>query len=169
MASAARSHVGAQGVTNITKWRDILIVIVVPFIVPAAVLALVRSSQSSPFFTSFTLGDVAFGFVAMAIAGVARAATVKSDEWMAFAGAVLIVIIFQTALAIKVDDVADTRNLLHEVASTSQAKVVHDLPDLKELEASIQNKEPTLFFWTVSLATGSIIAVGSFVLIRREK
>jgi hypothetical protein len=169
MAVAAKSPVGPGRVTTATKCRDILIVVAAPFIVPAVLLALARSGPGISFFGSFTLGDVAFGFVSMAIAGVARATTSKSDEWMAFSIGAMIVVALQTTLAIHVDTVPETKLLVSGVFSTSPVKIAHDLPDLKEVATSIQNADPMALSWAASLLSGSLIAVVSFELIRRER
>lgn len=168
LGDAARSAVGPNRISAATKCRDVLIVIAAPFIIPAVLLAFTRYGPTSPFFESFTLGDVAFGFVSMAIAGVAKASTVKSDGWLAFTIGALIVIAFQTTLAIHSDNVADTKALVH-VASAPSTQLGQHLSELKTLANNVQSKQPTLLSWIAALGSGAVIATCSFELIRRER
>ncbi len=161
MSQAARSHVGANAVTTATKWRDFLIIVIGPFVVPGVALGLSRG---------FALGDVAFGFVAVAIAGVARAVTVKTDEWQAFTAAATPVIVVQTALAVTVDSVEQVQRLLTLIASFGDGGVPQEsVIKLRQFAGDVVDANPAWWQWLTCIATGVVIMALSAELIRRER
>jgi hypothetical protein len=169
MGAAAGSPIGPSSTSRATKTRDTLIVVVAPFLVPGVILAFARTNVHHGIFASFTLGDIAFGFVAVAIAGTARAATLKSDEWQAFAIGATIMVALQTALAIAVDTVNESNSLRNTVQHASSTTIERQLPHLQDLAAAIGGNDPGPVQWTISLATGFALMIVSFELIRRER
>jgi hypothetical protein len=163
LADAGRAPVGVNQVTGWTKLRDSLIVIVIPFAIPALVLPVANGAAS------FTITNVAFGFVAVAVAGVARAVTQKADEWQAFALIALIAVVFETALAV-VDDTAEAYSHLKTSVLQETARLQPvNLLRMREGALAIVSAEPSIFHWVLSALLGSVLITVSFILIAREK
>jgi hypothetical protein len=163
LAHAASSPIGANPITSATKVRDILIVIVIPFAVPAVVLPVVNGPAS------LTLTNIAFGFVAVAFAGVARAVTAKTDEWLVFSLLALMCVCFLTAFAVGDDTSELTSRLndvvLHETAVPKGASV----PAMRGAARAVKAAEPSTFHWICCLVLGVTLMLLSFELIRRER
>jgi hypothetical protein len=168
LPSAAGSPIGLNAVSKVTKIRDILIVVVAPFFVPG-VLLLVTRSNSSHLFGAFTLGDIAFGFVAVAIAGIARAVTLKSDEWMAFSIGAIVVVALQASVAAKVDTANNSDALRNMVEKSNFNAIWIQLPRMQDLAAAIADAQPTLLQWAATVLSGSALIIVSIELIRRER
>jgi uncharacterized protein (DUF697 family) len=163
MSAAARSPIGVNQVTRTTKIRDVLVVIIVPLAIPAAVLPMANGPSS------LTLTNLAFGFVAVAIAGVARAVAAKTDEWLTYALVALTCVCLQTALAV-VNDTSEASNSLREVVSRETAHPgVSSLSNIREALMAAVNAEPSAFHWICSTVIGLTLVTLSFELIRREQ
>ncbi len=160
MQDAARSPVGPNPVSTATKIRDVLIIVIAPFAVPGLILGLARG---------FALGDIAFGFVAVAIAGVARAVTLKTDEWQAYAIGAIIAICLQTTLAVEVDSVTEVNKLLRMTEGLETEASAEYLREMRNAAQEVVSAGPSLAQWISCLATGGALMVVSFELIRRER
>jgi hypothetical protein len=163
LAKAADAPIGAMPVTAITKLVNVLVIIVGPMAVPALVLAITRDAILP------SLGDLAFGFVAVAFAGTARAITVKSEEWMAYSIWAGIAVVLQTAVATSVDSVKESELLRDAVAQTSVADVSERLEHLHLLAGQVLEQVPSALQWWASVLVGTILVVSTFELIRREQ
>lgn len=167
LQDAATAPISPSGATTYTKLRDWGIVIIAPFCVPAVLLALARSSRDVSFFSAFTLSEVSFGFVAVAIASIARAIALKSEAALAFSIFAVIIVGVQIVLAVKTDSVIHTNmmvNTLSHLSSPSQSAMA----ELKATAMSISDSRPTGFDWGVSFVTGVGFMAISFELIRRD-
>jgi hypothetical protein len=163
MANAGRSAVGVNQITWATKLRDIFIVIVIPFVVPALVLPMANGPAS------MTLTNVAFGFVAVAVAGVARAVTSKTDVWLAYALIALTCICIQTALAVVDDTAKASANLETTVLSETVHPASVNLSAMRDSALALANSQPSTFHWICSTLLGVVLMAISFELIRREQ
>ena len=163
LAQAATSPVGANPVTRTTKIRDIFIVIIIPFAVPAVVLPVTNGMSS------LTLTNLAFGFVGVATAGVARAVTSKTDEWLTYVLAAVTCLIMQTAFAVG-NDSSEASDKLTEVVlrETSQPGTPHLAP-LRSAALAVTEAHPGTFHWACSALLGATLIALSFELIRRER
>lgn len=163
MADAARSPVGASQVTRTTKVRDLLIVIVIPFAIPAAVLPMANGVSS------LTLPNLAFGFVAVAFAGVARAITSKTDEWLTYVLGALTSVALQTALAV-VGDTSKVNAHLNDLVLTAPKQFDPSITQsIREAALAVSSAQPGAFHWVCSVLLGVALMVLSFELIRRER
>ena len=164
MEKAAQSPIGRNPVSTATQVRDVLIVVIAPFVVPGVILGLTRGAN-------FALGDIAFGFVAVAIAGTARAATLKNDEWQAFAILALISVCLQTALAISVDNVNDVERLIEATKGLPQGGNAPTdlLSTVREVAGDVTATDPSFIQWLSSLLMGIVTMAIPWVLIWRER
>jgi hypothetical protein len=162
LAKAARSPVGIHQVTTTTKIRDILIVVVIPFAIPAAVLPIVNGSSS------ITVTNLAFGFIAVAVAGVARAVTSKTDAWLVYVLVAFSCVAFQTALAVG-DDTSKVSDHLQHVVLTETQRPVPSISAMREAASAVTEAQPGVFHWTISALLGVMLVAISVELIRREQ
>jgi hypothetical protein len=160
---AARAPVGMNPVNAWTRFRDLLIVVIIPLLIPALPLLINRLSDLGVL-DSLSLVDIAFGFVAVSIAGTARAATLKSDEWQAVSVMAIVVVCLQTLLATVADDSAEMKNVVKDVATRGA-----QTDGLQDAAERILEHQPGILLWILCLAVGLTQVVISWVLIGRER
>ena len=163
LADAAGSYVGLNPVTRATKVRDVFIVVVLPFVIPALVLPMANGAAS------FTLTNLAFGFVGVAVAGVARAVTSRAEEWLAYVLVALTCVALQTALAV-VDDTSEASAALKTVVlHDTDSPVRASLAQMRTSAIAVTHAQPSPFHWICCSVLGVALMVVSFELIRREQ
>jgi hypothetical protein len=164
IADAARS-VSTGQTTTVSKWIDTGTVVIAPLLVPAAVLATVRSGPGRTIFSGLTLGEMAFGVVAVAFAALARSLTGKSEGWKLVAAAGVITIVFETAIAISRDSLIDSERLV-KTANDCQSKCASTA--LHELTARIADSSPSTVDWVVAAFFGLLLCSCVILAIWRE-
>jgi hypothetical protein len=146
-----------------TRIFDVCIMIVIPFLVPAVVLPITNGPSS------LTLTNFAFGFVAVAVAGVARAVTAKTDEWAVFLAIAFTCVVFLTALAVADDTSKESDHLTHLVLQETQPGVSPHGGVLREAALAVNAAAPGLLHWAFCVGLGLLLVGFSFALIWRER
>jgi hypothetical protein len=168
MQKAASAPVGANPVSTGTKWRDTFIVVIAPLLVPAVILAFTRYEPNATIIDCVNLSDVAFGFVAVAIAGVARAVTSKAEDWLTFTIAAIIVVALETAIAVRVDTAIEVGNLLQLLTPADKTSVPM-MDELLRMADEILRHQATIVHWFAAILFGGALVAASCQLIWREK
>ena len=168
MEKAATTPVGARRVSTATKWRDTLIVVIAPLLVPTAILAVTRYEPKARLIDCLSLSDVAFGFVAVAIAGVARAVESKAEDWLAFSIGAFVVVAFETAIAVRVDTAIEVGNLIELLTQKDKTRIPM-MDELFRMADAILLHQATFIHWFVAVVFGAALVAVSCRLIWREK
>lgn len=166
LRQAAKSSVGSAKSLDDTI-RDLMVVVFVPFVIPAVVLALSRVGHGKG--GIFTLGDLSFGFVAVGLAGSARAVSLKSTLWQTYLFAAFALIGVEVAMAAATDNVRQANALAKSAAEVIQAPNESNLGILREVSLSFSGRDPSLWQWAACLVLGLSFMILSFELIRRDR
>jgi hypothetical protein len=166
LRKAAQATVGATASLDETI-RDMLIVVFVPFIIPAVVLALSRIGHGQG--SIFTLGDLSFGFVAVGLAGSARAVSLKSTLWQTYLFAAFALVGVEVALAAATDNVRQANALAGSTTNVARAPSDNNLAMLRELSLDFTGRDPSAWQWAASILLGLSFMTLSFELIRRDR
>jgi hypothetical protein len=140
-----------------------MVIVVGPLLVPAFALAIARKSMLP------SLNDLAFGFVAVAFAGLARAVAARTDEWMAYAMGSAVVIALQTAIAVSIDNANDVQRLRGNIADIDSGHTPERIDQLRSMASDMLGNDPSVLQWSTSLLVGLTLVVGSVEVIRRER
>lgn len=157
VGGAARSPVG-QKLSRSDKTMDTLAVVVGPLLIPAAVIAAIRSEW-------FSLGDVAFGVVAVAFAALTRALTGRGDSWKIVSAISIGALTFGTAIAVS-RDVGSYHNRLTE--ATAECPIRCNKADIEDLVAQIVERSPGLLDWGIVVVSGLVLCTTVLYAIWRE-
>lgn len=162
---AARAPIGAHATTRTKKYLDSVVIVIAPLIFPALVLGITRTGYDRSVMAGFTLVDIAFGIAAVAFAALAKSVADGHENWKLVGMVAVVVMAFETALAVKVDNMAATDMLTGKV---SQCVETCDTMRLNELALNIQQSAPSALHWIVALLTGTFLCVMAFAAIWKE-
>ena len=165
ISEAAGIRIGSSQVTVAAKILDTLVVVLAPLLIPACILALIRTGHDRAIGSGFTLVDIACGGVAVALAALARSLAGDGDKWKILACVGALVMIIETSLAIRGDNLASTDNL---VADVSQCQETCDVAQLRQLAVAIQEGAPPSLHWVVALLTGLLLCAVALLVIWKE-
>lgn len=165
LRKAGREPVGASEYSWIGKAIDVFVVIIVPIALPGLLLTVARGQVHGHGGETLTLPDIAFGFVAVTVACTARAIALKSVALGLVAVVAVLVVGAQTGLAVNADTEYQTSELVRAVESSHDGD---SSQNIRQLAASVDQKEPTSIQWGLSVFTGILVVVASFELIRRD-
>ncbi|MFK3983395.1 hypothetical protein ACI2K4_23805 [Micromonospora sp. NPDC050397] len=162
---AAKSPIGLQAATRVSKIIDVTAVVVAPILVPAFVLATVRFSPERAFISGFTLSDIAFSIVSVAFAALTRALTGRGESWKLVAMIGIFVIVFETAIAVSRDTMIESDNLLMKA---TQCQAGCDLIALHSVATQITANAPPTLLWMTSTFLGALLCSISVYAILSE-
>jgi hypothetical protein len=154
MSEAARAPIGPIATSKLSKWLDTIAVIIAPILVPAGLLAIVRSNKSEAFFSGLGLGEIAFGIVAVAFAALVRAITGKGDSWKLVAAIAVLALVFETGLAVQDDPVPKYEYLAREAHGCA---VICNTSAIRETASTIYGDSPNAVYWIVVLLVGALL------------
>ncbi|WP_344133783.1 hypothetical protein [Luedemannella flava] len=154
IAEAAHAPIGPAAPSKTSKILDTIAIVIAPIIVPAFMLATVRSGPNYSFISGLTLADIAFGIVSVAFAALARAVTGRGESWKLVAVAAVFAIVFATGIATNRDTAVDSDRLTHEA---SKCPISCDMATLQETAIRIAENAPSALHWMVALFIGALL------------
>lgn len=132
--------------------------IILPMAVPAGLLPIYNGAAS------FTLTNLAFGFIAVAIAVITREAYARKSSWGAVLFFVVINVLVQCGIAAK-SDTSEASSRLKDVATRKYENI--DLGDLHSAAQAVT--DPTFGQWFWSIAFGVMLIIMVFCLIWKDQ
>ncbi|MBB2891892.1 hypothetical protein [Flexivirga oryzae] len=167
MRKAAKSPIGQPPVAASAKWRDFSIVVLAPVVVPGLLLGVGRAHGGSH--VAFTLGDVAFGFVAVAFAGIARAVVSKAEAWEVFTVLAAVTIAAQVGVASFVDSVDATNGLVNLITLSNDLETVNGRTAIVASANNVVALEPSIWQWSWCLIFGAFLITLTSIYIKGGK
>lgn len=161
--AAAEAKLGGENPALGARVFDLFIVVLLPIAVPA--LALQVASRQF-----FRLQDLALGFVALAVACMARAVDSRNPAWRPVSGMAILTLACEIVLAATADASAHENLLLDMIRELPRGtKIDGDLyVQIHDQVLSIDGYIAAPWQWVVSLIFGITLAGWASVLIMRE-
>ena len=165
MEAAAAAPVGRPRASRTARAIDTLAIVVAPLLVPAAVLALTRSGPGRSIGETFSLGDFAFGVVAVAFAALTRSLVGRGEAWKLVSASAVIAMIFETAIAVAKDGAADYLDL---AAQAKQCPGGCDLSAMHQISVHLATLAPTALLWLVAGTCCAVLCTVAIIVIWRD-